>query len=86
MAITQAMCTSFKVGLLKGSYNFTNTTGAGTEWNGNDCSDWTSTSGTGAYGSTSATTEGIWSASGSGGACNVLHRYYCFQMGGASND
>mgnify|MGYP000582236160 FL=1 len=27
MAITQAMCTSFKVGLLKGSYNFTNTTG-----------------------------------------------------------
>ncbi len=65
---------------------FTNTTGAGTEWNGNDCSDWTSTSGTGAYGSTSATTEGIWSASGSGGACNVLHRYYCFQMGGASND
>lgn len=58
---------------------FTNTTGAGTEWNGNDCSDWTSTAGTGAYGNTGGT-DATWTQSGSGGACNVVHRYYCFQM------
>ena len=61
---------------------FTNTTGSGTEWNGNDCGDWTSAlaGSSGAYGNTGFTTEGVWTQSGSGGACNVLHRYYCFQM------
>ncbi|MCB9626518.1 MAG: hypothetical protein H6725_04015 [Sandaracinaceae bacterium] len=58
---------------------FTNTTGAGTEWNGNDCSDWTSTAGNGAYGNTGGT-DVTWTQSGTGGACNVQHRYYCFQM------
>jgi hypothetical protein len=61
---------------------FTNTTGAGTETNGNDCLDWTSAlaGNSGAYGNTGFTTEGAWTQSGSGGACNVLHRYYFFQM------
>lgn len=58
---------------------FTNTTPAGVEWNGADCSDWTSTSGNGSYGNTGGL-DGTWTQSGSGGACNVLHRYYCFQM------
>lgn len=58
---------------------FTNTTGAGEHWNGNDCSDWTSTAGNGAYGNTGGT-DVTWTQSGTGGACTVVHRYYCFQM------
>ncbi len=58
---------------------FTNTKGDGTHWNGNDCSDWTSTAGTGAYGNTGGLDVG-WTQSGTGGPCTVVHRIYCFEQ------
>jgi hypothetical protein len=58
---------------------FTNTEGNGTEWNGNHCSNWTSTAGNGSYGNTGGT-DVTWTQSGTGGACSVVHRYYCFEQ------
>lgn len=58
---------------------FTNTRGDGTPWNGYHCSGWTSTAGNGAYGNTGGT-DSTWTESGTGGACNIVHRYYCFEQ------
>lgn len=60
---------------------FTCTAPDGTRYNTNHCANW-STSTANADGSYGATgdTGSLWTISGQGGPCNVLHRIYCFQQ------